>query len=104
MKFETIIEHDKWMYVKLERLETYFTIESEDNTIDKDNVGSLYSLISCPTSEDPNEKGNWCQVEDLSEIEVGELMYMNILLQKLFRRKVLINQESLGQRGVSLTY
>ena len=111
MRFETHVIHDKWIFIEHERTGTFFTIESKENTMsprkwEKDD--KTYKLICCPSkpkySENHESSECWSEVEDLSELEIGEIAYMNILLKRLFRREILISNKTIGQRGVSLTY
>ena len=113
MKFKVHIEHDKWIFIEHERTGTYFTIESEENTMSPNNWmgGECYNLISCPVTTMDDFKGEtvessecWSKVEDLSEMQMGEISYLNILFKRLFRREILISNKTIGQRGVSLTY
>ena len=107
MEFKVHVEHKSWIFIEHERTGTYFTIESEENTKsprDWRKGDTTYNLICCPVGNTQESSECWCQVEDLSEMEIGEIAYMNILLKRLFRREILINNKSIGQRGVSLTY
>lgn len=105
MEFKIVVIHSKWMYIEHIPTATYFTIESSENTMSpKDFPKSTYTLISCPVDETPESSECWNEVENISELSVGDIAYMNILLKRLFRREILIDNQSIGQRGVSLTY
>ena len=107
MEFKVHVIHSKWIFIEHFRTQTFFTIESAENTMspkDWREGDKTYSLISCPVGDTQESSECWYQCEDLSEMEIGEIAYMNILLKRLFRREILINNKTIGQRGVSLTY
>ena len=106
MEFKVHVIHSKWIFIEHFRTQTFFTIESADNTMSPNDWrgGECYNLICCPVGDTQESSECWYQCEDLSEMEIGEIAYMNILLKRLFRREILINNKTIGQRGVSLTY
>ena len=103
MEFKVIVQSENFIVLHHERTASYFTIISDKNKLGKAPIETS-TLVSCADTEDWWVDETWNEVEDISELEVGELIYINILLKRLFGRKILINQESLGQRGISLTY
>ena len=107
MEFKEHVIHDKWIFIEHERTGTCFTIQSKENTMSPKSWregDKTYNLICCPSDASPEVSECWFEVEDISELEIGEIAYMNILLKRLFRREILISNKSIGQRGVSLTY
>ena len=107
MEFKTHVIHDSWIFLENKRTGTFFTIESAENTMSPRNwrkEDTTYNLICCPVGETYESSEWWSEVEDLSEMELGGIAYMNILLKRLFRREILIDNKTIGQRGVSLTY
>ena len=103
MEFKVIVQSEKFIVLHHERTATYFTIISDKNKLDEAPI-STHTLVSCADTDEWWEGEPWSEVEDISELEVGELIYINIILKRLFGRQILINQESLGQRGITLTY
>ena len=103
MEFKVIVQSEKFIVLHHERTATYFTIISDNNKLGKTPIDT-HTLVSCADTEEWWVDDSWNEVEDVSELEVGELIYINIILKRLFGRKILINQESLGQRGIQLTY
>jgi hypothetical protein len=94
---------DREDFIYFEMKGCYFTIMSDKHyNSPEDKTRGKVVLMVMNAEGDGN--WDWSEVEDLSDLTIGEFNVLNSLIARLYKRKIVVNETTFDNRGITLTY
>lgn len=102
-------DREDFIYFEMEG--NYYTIMTDKHyNLPEDKTNGKIVLMSSAVGDGNISTINnhltwdWCEVEDLSDLTIGQFNILNSLIARLYKRKIIVDETTFDNRGITLSY